>query len=161
MIINLNPWMLHCFYEGLDLGFIYHSQAVQSESNQTLSILPDTYIPTTLPGSRAPYIKLIKNKKEISILDLFEKEYILLIGIDGEEWQVAAKQLAETLSFPLIVYKVASSCDLTDPENNWHKVYEISTKGAVLVRPDGHVAWRSTSIVEDTRKILENCLKVL
>ncbi len=67
----------------MDLGFIYHSKAIQSENHQVMSVLPDKYIPTTLPGSRAPYVQLIKDGKIISTLDLFEKEYVLLIGSEG------------------------------------------------------------------------------
>lgn len=151
----------HLNYEGLDLGFIYHSKAVQSENDQLMSVLPNKYIPTTLPGSRAPHIHLIKNGKQISTLDLFEKDFVLLIGSDGESWRLAANQLTETLLFPLIIYKVGRDGDLIDPENNWHDIYNIQTNGAVLVRPDGHVAWRSKSIVEDAKNELAKCLEVL
>lgn len=148
-------------YEGLDLGFIYHSKAVQSENDQALSILPDKYIPTTLPGSRAPHVNLVKNGKTISTLDLFEKDFVLLIGSAGEPWRIAANQLAQLLSFPLIVYRVAPDGDLIDPKNTWHITYNISANGAVLVRPDGHVAWRSQSMVEDPKAELEKCLDTI
>lgn len=147
--IKLHEQQKNLNYEGLDLGFIYHSKAVKSENDQVLSILPDKYIPNTLPGSRAPHVNLIKNGDKISTLDLFEKDFVLLIGPEGEPWRIAANQLAEKLSFPLVVYKVAPSGDLIDPENIWHVTYGISINGAILVRPDGHVAWRSSSMVED------------
>ena len=148
-------------YEGLDLGFVYHSKAVQSENDQMLSVLPNKYIPTTLPGSRAPYVNLIKNGKKISTLDLFEKEFILLIGPEGEPWRIAANQLAEALAFPLITYSVAREGDLIDSETIWHDAYNLSTQGAVLVRPDGHVAWRRAAIVENPKVELEKCLNAI
>ncbi len=141
-------------YEGLDLGFIYHSRAVMSESEQVLSVLPGKYIATTLPGSRAPYVQLIKDGKVISTLDLFEKEYILLVGSDGQEWQKAINQLAATLLLPIKSYRVANDGDLIDSKNIWHEIYETSLTGAVLVRPDGHVAWRSYSMVDNPRDAL-------
>lgn len=147
--IKLHEQQKNLNYEGLDLGFIYHSQIVQSENDQEMSILPDQYIPTTLPGSRAPHVNLIKDGKNISTLDLFEKDFVLLIGANGEPWQMAAYELSETLLFPLIIYKIGS--DLIDPENTWHDIYNISTTGAVLVRPDGHVAWRKLSLVADPK----------
>jgi putative polyketide hydroxylase len=156
--LKLHEQQKNLNYRGLDLGFIYHSKAILSENDQLLSVAPDNYIPTTLPGSRAPYIQLIKNGKKISILELFEKDFVLLVGSDGEPWRIAVSQLAETLSFPLIVYRIAPDGDLIDPENIWHDSYNISTKGAVLVRPDGHVAWRDTSIVENPKAKLEKCL---
>lgn len=149
--IKLHEQQKNLNYEGLDLGFIYHSSVVKSENDQVISILPDKYVPTTLPGSRAPHVNLIKNGKTISTLDLFEKDFVLLIGSEGERWRMAANQLAKTLSFPLMVYKVGPDGDLVDPENIWHDIYNISTNGAVLVRPDGHVAWRSKSMGEDPK----------
>lgn len=142
-------------YLGLDLGFIYHSNAINSESNQALSITPSEYVPTTLPGSRAPHVKLIKNDKEISTLDLFERDFVLLVGSEGESWRKSATELIQKLSFQLKIYKVAANGDLFDPNNIWHETYGITKNGAVLVRPDGHVGWRSKSINENSKIELE------
>lgn len=155
--LKLNEQQKNLNYEGLDLGFIYHSSAIQSENEQVMSVLPDKYIPTTLPGSRAPYVKLIKDGNTISILDLFEKEYVLLIGADGHEWAIAAKELSQSL--PLKHYRIAADGDLIDTDNIWQDIYEITTTGAVLVRPDGHVAWRSKKNVDDPKTTLINLLK--
>jgi putative polyketide hydroxylase len=148
--IKLHEQQKNLNYQGLDLGFIYHSNAVKSENDQVISVLPDKYHPTTLPGSRAPHVYLMRKGKKISTLDLFEKDFILLIGSDGESWRLVANQLAETLPFPITVYRVATDGDLIDSENTWHDVYDISTNGAVLVRPDGHIAWRSQTIIGDS-----------
>ncbi|MFT3741472.1 MAG: FAD-dependent monooxygenase [Gammaproteobacteria bacterium] len=67
-------------YVGLDLGYIYHSPAIFSENDQTISTAPAEYIPTTLPGNRAPHMELIDKNKTISVLDLFEKDFVLLTG---------------------------------------------------------------------------------
>jgi putative polyketide hydroxylase len=150
--IKLHEQQKNLNYEGLDLGFIYHSKAVQSENDQVISVLPDKYIPTTLPGSRAPYVQLIKDDEAISTLDLFENDYVLLVGSDGHKWQTAANELALTL--PIKNYRVAHDGDLIDPENVWHKLYEVTTTGAVLVRPDGHVAWRSKETVNNPIDVL-------
>jgi len=159
--IKLHEQQKNLNFEGLDLGFIYHSKAVQSENDNVLSILPDKYIPTTLPGSRAPYVKLIKEKRNISTLDLFEKTYVLFVGSDGYAWQVAANQLTQSLSLPLVSYKVANDGDLLDPDNTWHTTYEITITGAVLVRPDGHVAWRSKEMVENPKEILSHVFRAI
>ncbi|OGT39694.1 MAG: hypothetical protein A3F12_01640 [Gammaproteobacteria bacterium RIFCSPHIGHO2_12_FULL_38_14] len=143
-------------YEGLDLGYIYHSKAVQSENGKTMSELPDKYVPTTLPGSRAPYMQLMQHEKKISTLDLFENEYVLLVGSEGRAWLSAANQLTEKSGFPIKSYHIASDGDLSDPENNFHKIYEISSTGTVLVRPDGHVAWRSKVMLDNPEAQLEN-----
>jgi putative polyketide hydroxylase len=145
----------HLNYTGLDLGFIYRSSIINSENQQTLSITPSKYVPTTLPGSRAPHVPLLKDEQVISTLDLFEKEFVLLIGADGDQWKIAANELSRKLSFPLKVYKVAEDGDFISPDNTWYDIYEITTKGAVLVRPDGHVAWRSKSMTDNCQIELE------
>jgi putative polyketide hydroxylase len=152
--IKLHEQQKNLNYEGLDLGIIYHSTAVQSESDRVISELPDKYNPTTLPGSRAPYVKLIKDDKTISTLDLFEKNYVLLVGSDGHAWQTEANELAVTQSLPLKNYRIGADGDLIDSKNMWHKTYEITATGAVLVRPDGHVAWRSKAMVNDPKNSL-------
>ena len=43
--IKLQEQQKNLNYEGLDLGFIYHSKAVQSENNQVISVLPSKYMP--------------------------------------------------------------------------------------------------------------------
>lgn len=143
-------------YSGLDLGFIYHSAIIFSENDQTLSGTVSKYVPTSLPGIRAPHVTLLKNGTEISTLDLFEKEFVLLVGSEGQLWKDAAYELANSRSFPLKIYKIAptTDADLYDPTNIWHHTNAITTKGAVLVRPDGHVAWRSQSMVDQPKNLL-------
>jgi putative polyketide hydroxylase len=159
--IKLHEQQKNLNYEGLDLGFIYHSKVVQSENDKMLSELPDKYIPTTLPGSRAPYLQLIQQGKKISILDLFEKEYILLVGSEGQAWLKAASKLSEKSGFPIKSYRIANDGDLISPENNFHKIYEINSTGAVLVRPDGHVAWRRQSMCANCEVELGSYLKMI
>lgn len=159
--IKLHEQQKNLNYEGLDLGFIYHSKAVLSENDQVISVLPDKYAPTTLPGSRAPYVKLIKDKETISTFDLFEKEYVLLVGSDGYAWQTAANEIALKMSLPLKNYRVATDGDLIDPENVWHNIYEITITGAVLVRPDGHVAWRSKEMISNPLEQLTKVFSII
>jgi len=131
-------------FEGLDLGYIYHSKAVISENDQTLSKSASTYVPTTLPGIRAFYIPGMEEA------DLFEKEYVLLIGESGSAWQKACIDL--TLPIPLKVLRIP---------NNWPEKYEISPNGAVLVRPDGFIAWRSIALTVNPKGTLGQVFKQL
>ncbi|MBP9741856.1 MAG: FAD-dependent monooxygenase [Burkholderiales bacterium] len=157
--IKLKEHNKHLNYTGLDLGFIYHSHIIASENTQTLSISPSKYVPTTLPGSRAPHVKLVKNGINISTLDLFEKEFVLLTGSDGEQWRMVAEKISQTLL--LKIYNVAEDGDLINPSNDWQDIYEITNSGAVLVRPDGHVAWRRKSMVENPKAELEKYFELL
>ncbi len=151
----------HLNYAGLDLGFIYHSKAIISENDQMLSVTTSKYVPTTLPGSRVPHMELIKDGVKISILDLFEKEFVLLLGRNGQAWQIAAEKINEkNLSWPLKIYRVAADGDLHDDHNKWHEIYEVDYDGVVLVRPDGHVAWRSKNMVSAPLTTLQEVFKM-
>ena len=38
---------------------------------------------------------------------------------------------------------------MLDIYDDWARAREVSESGAVLVRPDGHVAWRSADLADD------------
>jgi tetracenomycin A2 monooxygenase-dioxygenase len=63
---------------------------------------------------------------KVSTIDLFEREIVLLTTPLGESWRLAHPE--------------AKSVVIHEPE--WPALYGISPEGAVMVRPDGHVAWR-------------------
>lgn len=148
----------HLNYAGLDLGFIYHSDIINNENSQTINISPSEYAPTTIPGGRAPHVELIKDGCLISTLELFEKDFVLFVGCDGEQWKDVVDKLIQDKVYSLKVYRVASDGDLIDLHQCWYGNYEISSTGAVLVRPDGHVAWRAPCITNDAKMMLEKCL---
>ena len=99
-------------------------------------------------------MKVSKDGKVISILDLFEKDFVLLYGSEGHLWKSAADALVEAFPFPLESYRVAPDGDLIDIEGSWYTYYDMTVSGALLVRPDGHVAWRSKSLVGDPKMVL-------
>ncbi len=101
----------------------------------------------------------MKDGNVISTLDLFDKAYVLLVGAQGNAWQLAANELASTQSLLLKNYRIGADGDLIDANNAWHKIYEITVTGAVLVRPDGHVAWRSKEMADDPKEVLCNVFR--
>ncbi|MFT3741471.1 MAG: hypothetical protein QM752_02175 [Gammaproteobacteria bacterium] len=64
----------------------------------------------------------------------------------------------QTYQLPLIAYRIAPDGDLVDPNHLWKELYEVTESGAVLVRPDGHVVWRSRSMVDNPKAELKRCL---
>jgi len=94
-----------------------------------------------LPGSRAPHLWLERNGQRISSIDL-TGSYQLLIGAAGSEWQRAASALARQFhALRLDAHRIGT--DLGDPERGFAAAFGVSDAGAVLIRPDGFVAWRS------------------
>jgi putative polyketide hydroxylase len=109
-----------------------------------------------LPGSRAPHLWLSRSGQRISTIDL-TGNFLLLAGVDGEMWVRAAAQAADRLAgLPLDAYCMGK--DLGDPEGRFCESFGISTKGAVLVRPDGFVAWRNTGEAPDCAAALHGAL---
>jgi hypothetical protein len=94
----------------------------------------------------------------ISSLDLFDTEFVVLAGHQGAFWCSAAARAAASLNVPLQSYVVSRDGALVDGSGDWPRLYGVGADGAVLVRPDGHVAWRSASGVNDPRSVMRNVL---
>jgi len=130
--------------QGLIFGACYQSMAVVPDGTPPVAVDdPVTeYVPSARPGSRAPHVWLTRGDEQISTIDLFGPHFVLLTGPDGDAWRRAAPAIGPSWP-PLLVHMVGKDGDLGDDDGNWHKTYGLETDGAVLVRPDGHVAWRS------------------
>ncbi|GGS66593.1 FAD-dependent oxidoreductase [Planobispora rosea] len=138
------------------LGYRYHSAAVVAEADDDGSLLEDPREPTGRPGSRAPHVALEREGGPISTHDLFGSGFVLLTGADGGEWARAAAAVADRLGVRLTPYRIGG--DLTDPAGVWERRYGVRADGAVLVRPDGYVAWRSREAAGDPEGALEGVL---
>jgi hypothetical protein len=145
--------------QGLIFGACYHSMAVVSDGTPAVAIDdPVTeYVPSARPGSRAPHVWLKRGNLQISTIDLFGPHFVLLAGTDGDAWRRAAQAIGPSWP-PLFVFTVGKDGDLGDPDGTWHEAYGVDTDGAVLVRPDGHVAWRSRSGASNPLEILRAAL---
>lgn len=129
---------------GMELGFWYDSPAVIPDGTDPPS--PDDpvtdYVPCARPGHRAPHVPLQRNGEPLSTLDLVGTCFTLLTGASGERWREAADEAANRCSVPVEVHQIGRE-PLLDMHHDFADTYGIAADGAVLVRPDGHVAWRS------------------
>jgi 2-polyprenyl-6-methoxyphenol hydroxylase-like FAD-dependent oxidoreductase len=89
------------------------------------------------PGTRAPHVWLERNGEKISTLDLFGREFVLVTGIEGKAWRDMASSEVEVVQ--------AGARGISDPEGAMCHAFGITPSGALLVRPDGFVGWRSES----------------
>lgn len=128
------------------VGYRYRSQAIVSEdaasSEQEIALL-DREALTGQPGTRVPHLWLVRAGQRISTLDLLDGRFVLLTGTGGTAWKRAAAAVAEHLGIALAAYRIGADADLLDLENGWQAKMGVSAEGAVLVRPDGFVAWRT------------------
>jgi putative polyketide hydroxylase len=130
-------------------GYRYHSAAVIGAEQG-----PPALDPRSLhgqPGTRAPHAWLERDGQRISTLDLFGRELVLLAEHQGTAWREAAA-LARAHGAALAVYQLGQ--DVSDCEGALAEAYRIGPTGALLVRPDGFVAWRADQSEPDTAATL-------
>ncbi|HUG35714.1 MAG TPA: FAD-dependent monooxygenase, partial [Candidatus Limnocylindrales bacterium] len=142
---------------GMVFGAAYASPAVIPDGTPpTVVANPVTeYVPSGRPGGRAPHVWLERDGHPISTLDLSGMGFGLLAGERGASWRDAARAASPALGIPLAAFTVGAGADIGDPERRWAAAYGVESDGAVLVRPDGHVAWRSRSGAPDPKRDLE------
>ena len=126
----------------IEMGYIYHSNVIVSEERSDARVHDNPRESKARPGTRAPHVWLQRRGEQISTLDLFNRNFTLLAGPEGHVWTNTAYDGAKPLGIDLDVHKIGEN-GLTDPLGECPGAYGISLTGAVLVRPDGFVAWRA------------------
>jgi putative polyketide hydroxylase len=117
----------------VDLGYRYASAAVIGDGNACAPPLGDPADPAA-PGHRAPHLWLDAAPHRRSTIDLFDQRFVMLHGPAGAAWASVGSSGIDDSGTSLEVHVIS------DPA--WPTRYGVEPSGAVLVRPDGHVAWR-------------------
>ena len=104
---------------------------------------PDTgqFIASARPGTRAPHAWI---NPETSMLDRFGDGFVLLRLADEPPDGDPLAEAASGLDMPLEIIDVADA-----------DIAALYERALVLVRPDGHVAWRDDAAPADPRALLE------
>ncbi|MGA5652418.1 FAD-dependent oxidoreductase [Streptomyces seoulensis] len=147
------------------LGYRYPAGAVLG-ADPYAEVVPDGLALDGRPGSRAPHLWLRRGGLRLSTLDLYERSMVLLTDSpDDAGWYAAARRVAAEDGVALDAYRVGPTpdADLTyDTEgDDWAKAHGTTADGAVLIRPDGFVAWRATSAAADPDTVLREALTSL
>jgi 2-polyprenyl-6-methoxyphenol hydroxylase-like FAD-dependent oxidoreductase len=117
----------------VDLGYRYRSAGVipdGPDDGRTVEPVRET---KGRPGTRAPHLS--QDGAALSTLDWFGRRFVLLAGSQGSAWSANGAEAARQAGLELDVRQVA------DPA--FAEAYGITPSGAVVVRPDGFVAWRA------------------
>lgn len=139
----------------IEIGYLYESPAVIAEPGARKGHA-DPRETGGMPGSRLPHLWIHKSGKKISTLDLVNG-FALIAGADGEGWAKAARQVEGPHDFAFDTYLVGR--DISDPDDAFCQACGIEKAGAILVRPDGVVAWRASGIGPRSAEVLERALR--
>jgi 2,4-dichlorophenol 6-monooxygenase len=147
----------------VELGYCYDSAAIVGDGTPSPES-PDpvrVYEPSTRPGSPLPHAWIDdEDGSRRPIKDLIGPgRFLVIAGEEGEAWCTAARRLAEQASLPLDAVRIGHlDGDLFDPRCMWLRRRGIGPAGAILVRPDRYVAWRSVGAAEEPLEVLSAAL---
>jgi len=128
---------------GLQLGFRYDTGAIVFDGTPPPAVAHPVreFAPCGRPGARMPHAWIGRDDERNSTLDLLALDgFSLVTHAPGNGWQRAC---AAVSSIP-IRHVAIDPAALEDAER-WMAESGIGPTGAMLVRPDQHVAWRVAS----------------
>ena len=153
---QINFWIRdtdnHLHSSGQSLGFAYEEGAVVQDGTARTPLQPRHYAPTDRPGGRFPHLwtNLARTR---STLDWFDRSFVLVAGPNADGWVHSAPQVSEKTGLPIEVRQLDAA---NSSDGLW-----MGLRGAVLVRPDGHVAWRMPWLPADSVAELGSALDAI
>lgn len=129
------------------------------------------YVQTARPGHRLPHAVFDRGGEEISTHQLLAPSgaFLLLTGAEGRPWLEAANSVAKATGVEINGWRVVGAVAdgdsrapmLRDAQGAWRHLRGHGEAGAILVRPDGHVAYRSERLPQDPEPELRAVLSAV
>jgi len=138
------------------MSYRYRSPAISLEETDDGSPTDDTLRPSGRPGTRLAHVTLSRDGAEISTHDLVGPGFVLLAAPSGDAWIDAAQSIVRDLGAPLTAVLIQDRS--TDATGSFLARTGLRPDGALLVRPDGFIAWRSLGGHADPRKVLSEAV---
>ncbi|HWT49574.1 MAG TPA: FAD-dependent monooxygenase, partial [Mycobacterium sp.] len=152
-------------HHGLEFGFTYDSAAIVDDGSPARAPIDAVrlYEPSTKPGHPLPHAFVARRGDVFALQNLtYGGKFLLIAGEDGRGWVEAARKIAESSRIALQAYTIgADDAELADTRFAWLRKREISRRGAVLVRPDRVVGFRSHEAVDDPQAVLCDALQTI
>lgn len=154
----------------IEAGYSYASGALVPDGTPP----PDghqssiTYVPTARPGHHLPHLWVTRDGSRISTHDLVVHDGLTLLVRDSaaSAWADALKAASPFLAAPVAVAVVGPSDGVREPGgstavDSWTVLSGTAEDGALLVRPDRHVAWRTPTMPADPADALINAVTLV
>ena len=131
----------------IELGAIYRSAAVIPDGPDDGALVEAPEHPSGRPGTRLPHLWIDQDGERISTLDLAGDGFVLLAGPEGAAWVAAGERLGLRA--------------LSVGEESFREAVGLTSEGALLLRPDGVIGWRSRFADADPDLALGEALRRL
>ncbi|AUT76840.1 MULTISPECIES: 2,4-dichlorophenol 6-monooxygenase [Burkholderiaceae] len=149
---------------GVEMNQRYDSPAIVAD-NSPDEVFRDVELyhqASTRPGAPMPHVWVYASGDghRISTKDLCGKgNFTLFTGIGGAAWQDAAAAVSRQLGVAVTVRIIGPGQAYEDHYGDFARISEIIDTGAILVRPDFHVAYRATSLPADAAGDLVSAMR--
>jgi 2-polyprenyl-6-methoxyphenol hydroxylase-like FAD-dependent oxidoreductase len=125
---------------GIHFGFRYESPAIIRDDSPLPTNDPHEWTQNSYPGCRAPHAWLESGK---STIDLFGHSFVLMC-FQGQQGVETFDKVCQQKDVPF------TSIQIDNPE-----IANLYERAYVLVRPDGHVAWRGDRLPDDPDAVID------
>ncbi|KAL4922803.1 FAD binding domain-containing protein [Aspergillus aurantiobrunneus] len=127
---------------GGETGWFYKSANIHNEDHggqitETGEFDIYTYHPSTTPGHHMPHFWIAKNGVRKSVRDLLRRDKFVLFARSAR-WEIYKSEVDEIHTEILD----GKDSNWRDEENRWGLLPGLDENQALLVRPDGIIAWR-------------------
>jgi putative polyketide hydroxylase len=141
-------------------GYRYPAGAFVDDDGGEDDLFEDPRAPSGRPGSRAPHVLVTHRGARMSTIDLFNDRWVLVSGPNGKDWSNRVQRSPGCRMAGVVWHGLAPAGDLDDALGRASEAYGIERDGAVLIRPDGFIAWRHAAGADGARA-LDNALERL
>ncbi|MFI5297624.1 MAG: FAD-dependent monooxygenase [Polyangiales bacterium] len=142
----------------VEYGFRARSAAVILDGSSEPVNVDDVriYQPDTRPGSPLPHAWVERADARVPLRQIAPPSaFMLIAGEDGEAWCEAARRAAADRGIELVAVRVGHATgDWLDPRLAFVRLQAFGPEGAILVRPDRVIAWRSIGAVVDGERVV-------
>ncbi|MFI1172565.1 FAD-dependent monooxygenase [Streptomyces melanogenes] len=141
------------------LNAVYRSTAVVPATGQTPLATALDLTGGCRPGGRMPHLPLVGGPRGVtSTLDLVGPGFTLLTRTESPAWRQQAASTSQA-GVPVAVRALNTGTQREADPGQWERLIGgTAPDAALLLRPDGHIAWRADGPAADLPAVLQSIL---